>query len=337
MSYIFKKPARPVSRVFIHCSASDNPEHDSAAVIDAWHKKNGWSGIGYHFFIRKDGTLEQGRALSKTPAAQAGNNAATIAICLHGLEIGKFTEAQFETLRNLCGQINQAYGGTITFHGHCEVANKTCPVFDYRAVLELNAQGQMPLKRAAVVPLELAGVDFGEIEVLKANPAVLKRGMKGDLVKDLQKALARLGYFPGALDGDFGGRTEAALLAFQADNNLETDGRFGALTREALAEAPSREIAPQRAAMGLLDLSGAGSRIAKASVRNIAVGAILGGGGLATVIDDVTGQADVIQKVFADHGLVTGGVILAAGLFVAWQSWRAGQARVEDHRTGKTA
>lgn len=96
MTYIFKKPARPVSRVFVHCSASDNPAHDSAAVIDAWHKKRGWSGISYHFFIRKDGALEMGRSVEKTPAAQGGHNTATIAICLHGLEVDKFTEAQFE-------------------------------------------------------------------------------------------------------------------------------------------------------------------------------------------------------------------------------------------------
>lgn len=337
MSYIFKKPARPVTRVFLHCSASDRPEHDSAAVIDAWHKARGWAGIGYHFFIRKNGVLEQGRSIEKTPAAQEGNNTGTIAICLHGLAGDKFTEAQFDTLRNLCDQINQAYGGAITFHGHCEVAAKTCPVFDYRAVLGLDAQGHMPLKRAAIVPIGLATSDVPELEVLKGAGVVLKRGAKGPLVADLQKVLAGLGYFPGTIDGDFGGRTEAALMAFQADNHLETDGKFGTLSREALTSAQPRAIMPARAFAGLGDLVKAGSRIAKASRNNIAIGAILGGGGLATVIDEVTGQADVIQKLFDQHGLVAGLAILAAGAFVAWQSWRAGQARVQDHRAGKTA
>lgn len=336
-SYIFKKPARPVRRVFIHCSASDNPDHDSAAVMDAWHKQNGWAGIGYHFFIRKNGMLEQGRLLEKTPAAQGGNNTATIAICLHGLAVGEFTEVQFETLRNLCGQINQAYGGAITFHGHCEVSHKTCPVFDYRAVLGLDAQGRMPLEFAAIVPLKLVGSDLAGLEALKGGVVVLKRGFKGDLVKDLQKSLTRLGYFTGAIDGDFGSRTEGAVLAFQADNHLETDGKVGKLTREALAEAAPRQIAPARALASLGDLVASGSRIAKASRNNAVVGAVLGAGGLATIIEDVTGQADVIGKLFDQHGLAAGIAILAAGAFVAWQSWRAGQARVQDHRAGKTA
>jgi len=139
----FKKPGRRVNRVFVHCSASDNPKHDNAATMRRWHKERGWSDIGYHFFIRKDGTLESGRPVGRVPAAQGGNNAGTIAICCHGLEKDKFTEAQFDTLRTLCGEINAAYAGKVTFHGHCEVSAKTCPVFDYRKVLGLDSKGRM--------------------------------------------------------------------------------------------------------------------------------------------------------------------------------------------------
>lgn len=337
MSYAFRKPARPVTRVFIHCSASDNPAHDSAAVIDAWHKEKGWAGIGYHFFIRKDGMLELGRDLEKTPAAQEGNNTGTIAICLHGLEHEKFTEKQFQALRALCDQINHAYGGNVTFHGHCEVAAKACPVFIYKVVLGLNAAGKMPLDGKATMAIETPNHARDKIEVLKAGTAILKLGDKGNVVRALQVSLKRLGYFPGAIDGDFGTRTRDAVLAFQADNHLETDGKFGTLSREALAEAEARPVAPARALVSLNDLAAAGSRIAKASRNNIAIGAILGGGGLATIVDDVTGQADVITKLLEQHGLIAGGIILVAGALVAWQSWRAGQARVQDHRTGKTS
>lgn len=336
VSYKFKKPARKVTRIFVHCSASDNPAHDSAAVINAWHKERGWAGIGYHFFIRKSGILELGRDLEKIPAAQAGHNTGTIAICLHGLDRDEFTEAQFATLRGLCGQINAAYDGNVTFHGHCEVAAKACPVFDYQAVLALDEAGRMPLAPTTTELPTLTG-DASGLEVLKSAVSVLQLGSKGDLVRDLQTVLTRLGYFTGALDGDFGPRTRAAVLAFQADNHLEADGKVGALTREAIAVASPREVSPARAFAGLSDLAKAGSRIAKVSRRNIAIGAILGGGGLATIVEQVTGQADIVQKLFEQHGLLTGGVILAAGTFVGWQSWRAGQARVEDHRTGKTA
>jgi hypothetical protein len=60
VTYQFAKPKRAVNRVFLHCSASDRPEHDSAAVMDAWHKQRGWAGIGYHFFVRKVESLETG-------------------------------------------------------------------------------------------------------------------------------------------------------------------------------------------------------------------------------------------------------------------------------------
>lgn len=339
-NFSFQKPARPVSRVFVHCSASDRPEHDSAAVIDAWHKQRGWAGIGYHFFIRKDGTLEKGRDIEKVPAAQEGNNTGTIAICLHGLEREKFTEAQFNTLRALCTQIDRAYGrgiNRITFHGHCEVAAKACPVFIYQDVLGIDKAGRLSLDQGEVAPIQTPDVDFGDLEVLKPSPLILKLGTKGQLVKDLQTLLTRIGYFTGTIDGDFGPRTQAAVLAFQADSHLETDGKVGNLTREALAEAGPREIAPARAFASLGELAAAGSRIAKASRNNIGIGAVLGAGGLATVIDEVTGQADLIQKLFDQHGLIAGAAILAAGAFVAWQSWCAGKARVDDHRTGKTS
>lgn len=138
---MFQKPKRAIDRVFIHCSAASRTSV-TAAEIDRWHKDRGWNGIGYHYFIRTDGTLEAGRDLEHTPAAQRGHNRHTIAICLNGLEVSDFTEAQFATLQKLCSEINQACDG-VTFHGHREVSPKSCPVFDYKRVLGLDAAGKM--------------------------------------------------------------------------------------------------------------------------------------------------------------------------------------------------
>lgn len=140
-TYKFQKPIRSVQRVFLHCSASDNPAHDSVAVMREWHLARGFKTVGYHFFIRKDGTLQLGRSLESTPAAQEGNNTATIAICLHGLDVKKFTPEQFATLKQLAKQIKMAYNSRITFHGHREVSAKACPVFDYKTVLQLDKKG----------------------------------------------------------------------------------------------------------------------------------------------------------------------------------------------------
>ena len=139
----FEAPNRAVTRVFIHCSASDIDAHDDISVMRRWHLDRGWSDVGYHYFIKKDGTIQKGRDLELTPAAQKDHNSGTIAICLHGLEKYAFTKAQFESLWKLCGEIKRAYNGGVTFHGHREVSNRTCPVFDYKAVLGLDDNGVM--------------------------------------------------------------------------------------------------------------------------------------------------------------------------------------------------
>ena len=65
-------------------------------------------------------------------------------------EGGAFTPAQFDALRDLCVQINAAYDGKVTFHGHQEVANRACPVFDYRRELGLSAQGYLRAPRPSL-------------------------------------------------------------------------------------------------------------------------------------------------------------------------------------------
>lgn len=138
---------RKVNRVFIHCSASDRAEDDDISVIRRWHttpdpkdKSKPWPDVGYHFFIKQDGTLQQGRNIEITPSTQKGNNNGTIAICCSGLTT--FSQAQFKSLKELCHAIRTNLPG-VTFHGHCEVSTKTCPVFDYKSVLSLNAKGTM--------------------------------------------------------------------------------------------------------------------------------------------------------------------------------------------------
>jgi len=141
---LFIAPKRRVDRVFIHCSASDNPKHDDVSIIRQWHlaRKPPFVDVGYHFFIKLDGSIQAGRNIEITPAAQEGNNANTIAICCAGLSA--FTNEQFNSLRVLCNSIQCAIP-QVTFHGHCEVnARKTCPVFDYKKVLRLDAAGRMP-------------------------------------------------------------------------------------------------------------------------------------------------------------------------------------------------
>jgi len=201
---MFTKPSRKVHRVFIHCSASDYAHHDNIATMKKWHLARGFHEVGYHFFIQKDGTLEYGRDIEKTPAAQKGHNRGTLAICLHGLKEEKFTQAQFETLKKLASQIAHNYNN-ISFHGHCEVSAKACPVFDYRKVLDLDLYGSLSQN---INPLQ--NITSKKPEDLPE----LQLGSRGEAVAFLQELLFI------KTDGVFGPQTARGIKAFKKLHDL---------------------------------------------------------------------------------------------------------------------
>lgn len=229
---MFTKPDRQVDRVFLHCSASDRPEHDNVATMRDWHLARGWSDVGYHFFIRKDGTVEDGRSVEITPAAQGGNNTGTIAICLHGLAEENFTADQYRSAIDLCTEISTAYAGMVTIHGHCEVSAKACPVFPYKAVLGLDDHGEMAFE-ATTAPTGIApparSPAAGDIP---ARPTLRLGDRNGD-VQILQQLLVKAGHDVVA-DGIFGQVSAAAVRAFQATNGLVADAIVGPATWKAL-------------------------------------------------------------------------------------------------------
>ncbi len=146
---IFEKPERPVNRVFIHCSASDKEVEgqELVALITDWHLARKFSTIGYHYVGDKTGAILVGRDLEMIPAAQKGHNTGSIAICAHGHVFPEnwTKSAQAGSLINLCASISREYEGLVSFWAHNEVnPNKTCPVFDHRALLGLDRWRRMP-------------------------------------------------------------------------------------------------------------------------------------------------------------------------------------------------
>ena len=67
------------------------------------------------------------------------------------------------------------------------------------------------------------------VQVQPAGKATLRKGSKGDTVRELQTMLLKLGYDlgPCGIDGDFGKATEAAVRSFQSDHRLAVDGVVG--------------------------------------------------------------------------------------------------------------
>lgn len=220
----FIKPLREIDRVFIHCSASSRPEHGNVDVIKAWHLQRGWSDIGYHYFLPFSGDIQAGRSLESTPAAQGGHNMGTIAICLHGLVKSDFTYNQFDALRGFCKQITNAYSEKISFHGHCEVSEKPCPVFDYKGVLNLSDSGHLKINdKVPILDLFDTGIDV--ITLQKQLNIFLERYNTSIRV-----------------DGIFGQATAQIVIFFQMEYKLTPDGIVGPKTRLTLPPITEQEI-----------------------------------------------------------------------------------------------
>lgn len=100
---------------------------------------------------------------------------------------------------------------------------------------------------------ELKGVTYGqEAQDTGGTGSVdrptLRKGNKGDTVRDLQTKLINQGYSCGSYgaDGDFGSATEKAVKAFQKDHNLTQDGIVGPKTWAAMELANARPPTPEK-------------------------------------------------------------------------------------------
>ena len=69
----------------------------------------------------------------------------------------------------------------------------------------------------------------------------LELGSEGSDVKALQQKLKDLGYLSGSADGKFGVATEAAVIAFQKNNNLTADGKAGTATLNKLYSGTAKK------------------------------------------------------------------------------------------------
>lgn len=120
------KKRQTTKRIVIHHTATDGDV--SAATVHSWHINQGWSGIGYHYLIRVDGTIERGRA-ENTIGAHAGSgvNVDSIGIALAGnFETSIPTTKQIDALIELIINIESRYGQLVIV-GHKDVYKTACP------------------------------------------------------------------------------------------------------------------------------------------------------------------------------------------------------------------
>lgn len=100
----------------------------TAAQVDQWHKDNDWSGIGYHYFVRKDGTIYRGRPENKMGAHVSGMNNCSLGICAEGNYDVETTmpTAQYNAIVELIADIKARYPNAKVV-GHREIGSSDCP------------------------------------------------------------------------------------------------------------------------------------------------------------------------------------------------------------------
>lgn len=145
---------RHLEKIILHCTATPGNERGDVNVetVRRWHVKgNGWADIGYHFLVRRDGTVERGRPLDIPGAHTRGHNAESIGIAfsgglnaLTGEPEDTRTPEQRKSLHGLLNALILVFPSIESVHGHREFSNKACPCFDARAEYRHLTHGQEP-------------------------------------------------------------------------------------------------------------------------------------------------------------------------------------------------
>ena len=145
---------RLIDEIIVHTTATrpgwmaDKSAAEKVKEIWRWHvKDNGWSDIGYHFLIDRDGSIVDGRPIERVGAGVKGHNKTTVHIALIG-GFGSAATDQFEkhytvaqdlALRRLIDKLQERYPTITKVSGHNEYAAKACPGFQVRDWFERRA------------------------------------------------------------------------------------------------------------------------------------------------------------------------------------------------------
>ena len=136
---------RLIDEIVVHCTATNAKWYESKSAEDVvaeirrWHtEERGWSDIGYHAIVHRDGSVAHGRSDDRKGAHVAGRNSTTLGVSLvggrGGVANGKFndnfTPEQDASLRKLIDEYKEKYPAIKTVSGHNDYASKACPGFN---------------------------------------------------------------------------------------------------------------------------------------------------------------------------------------------------------------
>jgi len=135
---------REITKIIVHCTATPEGREVNIEEIRKWHTEapRNWSDVGYHFHIKLDGTLQEGRPIERTGAHCAGQNFCSIGISYAGGMTKDMKEAkdtrtaeQKDALIDFLHELKEQYPKA-KIYGHRDFSAKACPSFDARSEYE---------------------------------------------------------------------------------------------------------------------------------------------------------------------------------------------------------
>ena len=128
---------RSITLIVIHCSAVRTNQTSSVAQIDTWHRQRGFKlGIGYHYVVRRNGEIEQGRPEWMVGAHCKNHNKYSIGVCYEGglncldLPADTRTPEQKAALRTLLADLHRRYPRAVIVGHHDLNPQKACPCIE---------------------------------------------------------------------------------------------------------------------------------------------------------------------------------------------------------------
>ena len=215
---------KTTSRIILHHAEAS---HCTAADIHRWHLNNGWAGAGYHFLVRKDGSIYKLRPENKVGSHAKGANSNSIGICFEGAYMTEtMPDEQKEAGKELVAYLKEKYGIS-KVQRHSDVYPTSCPGTNF------------PFDEIAGASGKDKDNSGNKNNSNNNSSTLLKVGSRGAAVQDVQKKLVALGYNVGSTgaDGIFGNATKNAVVKFQGSVRISKDGIVGSQTLAKLNEA----------------------------------------------------------------------------------------------------
>jgi len=134
--------------------------------IHATHISNGWSGIGYHFYVRKDGSVFRGRPISIVGAHCTGYNDNSIGVCFEGnFESETMPDAQLNGGKELVSYLKGLYPDT-EVKKHKDFQSTACPGRNFPFEEISKGEDEMTVEDAIEIIQAKTGLEDETIEFL---------------------------------------------------------------------------------------------------------------------------------------------------------------------------